>query len=234
MKCDEVRSLLTDFVLDEVSPHDGQSVRDHLDRCSACQHQEVEVRGMLRLLQRSEVIDEVPQRIRIAADPSLQPEARWLAAFWGNASRLVFAGGAMACLAVGLLGIFQARLSYAEGRIEVAFGPQPEIGPTPSLVQVTEYPMPASAGTQLTRQDVVNLITQSSQASEVRLQQNAQKLIQAVALKADERRATDLQDMAATFRYMQATQTNMWKEQIQSQQIVVALAQRTGMQLSNQ
>lgn len=189
---------------------------------------------MLGLLQRSEVIEAVPQRIRIAADPLLQPEVGRLAAFWGNASRLAFAGGAMACLAVGLLGIFQARLSYAEGRIEVAFGSQPESGTAPSFVQVTEDPMRSSLGTQLTREDVVNLITQSSQVSEVRLQQDAQKLIQAVALKADERRATDLQDMAATFRYMQANQTNMWKEQVQSQQIVVALAQRTGLQLSNQ
>jgi hypothetical protein len=38
--------------------------------------------------------------------------------------------------------------------------------------------------------------------------------------------------MAETFRYMQAAQTNMWKEQVQSQQIVAMLAQKNGVSLT--
>lgn len=244
MNCESVRLLLTEHLLGESAAGDPEPLRLHLAQCAACAQEEAELRATLGLLTRASSMEEVPQRIRIAADPAHSPGG-WLAAFWRNSGRLAFAGGALACLAVGLLGIFRASLSYDGSRFLIAFGGQPAAGVTapasplpeplsptdPSIVaQPVASPTPPATG--ISRDEAVKIVQAMLRENETRQEQSTQKMIQSVALKSDERRAEDLREMAESFRYMQAAQVNMWKEQVQSQQVVGALMQRAGMQFS--
>jgi hypothetical protein len=158
----------------------------------------------------------------------------WWAAFWNSAGRLAFSGGALACLAVGLLGVMNARLSYDEKGFQLAFGESPAVTTVATSLDRQPAPavIPAAATDTLSKQQVERLIAAALHASEQRQQSATSGLIRRASLETDARRAADVQQMAETFRYMQAAQTNMWKEQLQSQQIVAMLAQKSGVSLT--
>jgi anti-sigma factor RsiW len=237
--CEEIKPRLTDYALQEVGSAEGATIESHLASCAACRREMQEARAMLGLLQRSEMVEELPRSIRVAAQPAvgfaMDHQGRrhgWWAAMWNSAGRLAFAGGALACLAVGLMGIFQARLSYTADGFQIAFGSTPVAATAPQMVAAVPTVIPASTASQLSREEIESLIASAVQASALRQKNELSGLIQNVSLKADERRTTDLQQMSDMFRYMQATQTNLWKEQVQSQQIVAVLAQKNGVRLT--
>ena len=238
--CEEIKPLLTDYAMQEIGKADAESVHKHLGSCTGCRHELDETLAMFGLLQRAEVKEDIPRHIRVVAQPAagvVTNHAGWWSSLWNNAGRLAFAGGALACLAVGLLGIFQASVSYGAGGFQVAFGvPSPAAVATPETMaaspETAPVVMPVAAGNQLSKAEVEALIAQASQASELRQKGGISDLVRNASLAADERRSADLQQMAETFRYMQAAQTNMWKEQVQSQQIVAVLAQKNGLNLS--
>jgi hypothetical protein len=77
---------------------------------------------------------------------------------------------------------------------------------------------------------VIRLIAEAVAASEARQSASASRLVRAAAEEADVRRMSDRQELAESLRYFQAAQVNMWKQQVENQQVVSSLIQRAGLE----
>ena len=82
------------------------------------------------------------------------------------------------------------------------------------------------------RAEVVRLIAEAVAASEARQQVSSVNLMQAAVQQGDQQRTRDLQELSESFRYIQAAQTMMWKDQVQNQEVMGALARRAGLPLT--
>ncbi|MBI3895497.1 MAG: zf-HC2 domain-containing protein [Acidobacteria bacterium] len=224
MNCEQAKPLLTDYLLEEVPVEERAGIAQHLESCGACSGEIARLRQTLALVAQGEVSEEIPQRIRLVAEPrELMP--RW-AAFWQNSARLSFAAAGLLCLAIALLALFRTSVSYQEGKLAVAFGaPRGTMGQPVSSAAI----QPAASSGALDRAEVLRLVSAAIVASESRQQQQTAQLLQTVSQQAEQQRVNDLRELAESIRYFQATQTMMWKDQVQSQHLVSALMQQVGM-----
>ena len=214
MNCEQAKTSLPDYLLEEVSDAERLEIRQHVDGCEACAGEMARLKQTMTLLVRAEVPEEIPQRIRLVAEPV----SVW-AMFWRNSARLAFAGAGLACLAIGLLALSRANISYRNSGWEIAFGGRPTAVPVETV----------SAPVGLDRAEVARLIADAVAASEASQRANASKLLQAASQQAEQQRAQDLRELSEGFRYLQAAQTMMWKDQVQNQQVMGALARQVGL-----
>ena len=214
MDCEQAKTSLPDYLLEEVSDAERLEIRQHVDGCEACAGEMARLKQTMTLLARAEVPEEIPQRIRLVAEPV----SAW-AMFWRNSARLAFAGAGLACLAIGLLALSRANISYRNGGWEIAFGARPTAVPVETV----------SATVGPDRTEVARLIAEAVAASEATQRANATKLLQAVTEQAEQQRTQDLREFSEGFRYLQAAQTMMWKDQVQNQQVMGVLARQVGL-----
>jgi anti-sigma factor RsiW len=232
MTCDDIRPVLLDYVMEEVAPAERGEIAQHLETCSACSQEAGRFRQTLGTLTQGAAFEDVPQKIRIMAEPI----NAW-AAFWRNPARLAFAASALACMAIAFLALARATVTYDQGKFEIAFGAAATPAPSSATQSPAVAPLPESASvipasaSGLTREQVEELIAAAVVASETRQSSNAARLVQAAAQQADTNRLNDRIEMAESLRYFQAAQVNMWKQQVESQQVMTALVERTGMEL---
>lgn len=221
MNCEQAKTLLVDYLLEETPAEARAGIAQHLQSCSACSGEMVRLRQTLALVAQGEASEEIPQRIRLVTEPA----SRW-SAFWQSSARLSFATAGLLCLALALLALFRTTVSYQEGKLQVAFGVAPgTMGgqPVPAAVQ------PAANSGALNRAEVRRLVAEAITASEGGQQQRIAQLLKAVAQQAEQQRVSDLRELAESIRYFQTTQTIMWKDQVQNQHLVSALMQQVGM-----
>ena len=221
MTCEQAKTSLLDYLMEEVTAAERLEIRQHVDGCAACAGEMARLKQTMTLLVRAEVPEEIPQRIRLVAEPvSVWTE------FWRSGARLAFATAGLACLAVGLLAVSRASVSYDQGGWEIAFGSAaPTEGRSGAAVQVIETAATPGAPD---RAEVVRLIADAVAASEAKQQASSVNLVQ----QADQQRARDLQELSGSFRYIQAAQTMMWKDQVQNQEVMGALARQAGLPLT--
>lgn len=86
----------------------------------------------------------------------------------------------------------------------------------------------AAATGGLGREEIVRLVAEAVRASEARQQLGVNSLVQTVTEQAEQRRQRDLEELSEGFRYIQAAQTMMWKDQVQSQEVMGELARQVG------
>ncbi|MBI3933422.1 MAG: zf-HC2 domain-containing protein [Acidobacteria bacterium] len=244
MNCDEVRPVLLDYVMQEVPPQDRAGLALHLETCAACSEQAGKFRQTLGALAQGAAFEEVPQKIRIVAEPAGRA-AHWIAAFWRAPARLAFAGGALACLAIAILALARTTITYQQGNLEIAFGVAATAIQSPANQSPAAAPLPNSgifapvtAPEGLTRNEIEQLIAAAVAASEARQMADTTRIVQASAQQAETNRTNerdrDRRELAESFRYFQAAQVNMWKQQVESQQVMSALLQRTGVDVAPQ
>ena len=233
MTCDDIKPVLLDYVMEEVAPAERGEIARHLETCAACSQEAGRFRQTVGALAQAAAFEDVPQKIRIMAEPV----NAW-AAFWRNPARLAFATSGLACLAIALLALARTTVVYDQGKFEIAFGAAATPAPSPATQSPAVAPLPestsvipASAGSDLTRQQVEELIAAAIAASEARQSSNAARLVKAAEQQADTNRLNDRTTMAESLRYFQAAQVNMWKQQVENQQVMTALVERTGMEL---
>lgn len=221
MTCEQAKTSLLDYLMEEVTAAERLEIRQHVDGCAACAGEMACLKQTMTLLIRAEVPEEIPQRIRLVAEPV----SVWTQ-FWRSGARLAFASAGLACLAIGLLAVSRASITYDQGSWAIAFGSsaRTESG-SGAAVPVIE-----TAGTTGApdRAEVVRLIVEAVAASEARQQASSVNLVQ----QADQQRARDLQELSESFRYIQAAQTMMWKDQVQNQEVMGALARQAGLPLT--
>jgi hypothetical protein len=226
MECEQVRPLLLDYVMEEVTPQERAPIARHLETCAACSAEAGKFRQTLGALAQGAAFEDPPQKIRMVAEPS----SYWVA-FWRNPARLAFAGGALACVAVAILALASATISYQDGSLQIAFGAAAPPAQSPAAA-----PLPSAtalAGPFITRSEAAELIAEAVAASEARLSAESARLLQIAARQNEEDRLNDRRELAESLRYFQAAQVNMWKQQVENQQIVSALVQRTGLDASS-
>ena len=225
MNCEQARTTLSDYVMEEVTAAERLEIRRHVDSCAACAEELERLKQTLTLLARAEVPEEVPQRIRLVAEPV----SLW-AQFWRNGARLAFAGAGLACLAIGLLAVSQASITVGGGSWQLAFGAarpvatEQTISPVGAAVVET-----AAASGALDREEIVRLVAEAVRASEARQQGSVSSLVQTITEQAEQQRQRDLAELSEGFRYIQAAQTMMWKDQVQNQEVMGALARQVGL-----
>lgn len=217
MTCEQAKTSLLDYLLEEVTAAERLEIRQHVDGCAACAGEMARLQQTMTLLVRAEVPEEIPQRIRLVAEPV----SVWTQ-FWRSGARLAFATAGLACLAIGLLALSQASISYDQGSWELAFGSAARATSGVPVVETT-----ATAGA-LDRAEIARLIAEAVAASEARLHGSTANLAQA----AEQQRARDMQELSESFRYIQAAQTMMWKDQVQNQEVMGALARQAGLPLT--
>ena len=221
MTCEQAKTSLLDYLMEEVTAAERLEIRQHADGCTACASEMARLKQTMTLLVRAEVPEEIPQRIRLVAEPV----SLWTQ-FWRSGARLAFATAGLACLAVGLLALSQASITYDQGSWAIAFGSAaPTEGRSGATAPVIET---AGAPGALDRAEVVRLIVEAVAASEAKQQASSVNLVQ----QADQQRARDLQELSGSFRYIQAAQTMMWKDQVQNQEVMGALARQAGLPLT--
>lgn len=221
MNCEQTKPLLVDYLLEETPAEERAGIARHLENCSACSGEMARLQQTLALVAQGEASEEIPQRIRLVAEPA----SRW-SAFWQSGAQLSFATAGLVCLAFALLALFRTTVSYQEGKLQVAFGVAPgTMGGqlVPAAVQ------PAANSGALDRTEVRRLVAEAITASEGGQQQRTAQLLMAVAQQAEQQRVSDLRELAESIRYFQTTQTMMWKDQVQNQHLVSALMQQVGM-----
>ncbi len=222
MNCEKVRPLLLDYVLDEASAEIRAEVDAHVEQCAACSIEVGNFQQTLGHLKSDSHFSEIPQGIRLVAEPP----NRWVA-FWSNPARLVFAASAFACLAIALLAFFQTNLSYEDGHLELAFG-----GFTRSqMAAIAEFPasIPAASDTALGREEVIHLVAEAITASEVHQQHEAERLVQTVSEQIMQQRLQDRREFAESLRYFEAGRVTMWKQQVQNQQYMSKLIEQSSL-----
>ncbi len=221
MNCEQARTMLSDYVMEEVSAVERLEIRQHAYGCATCAEELERLQQTMTLLARAEVPEEVPRRIRLVAEPVSPWDA-----FWRSGARLAFAGAGLACLAVGLLAVSQAHITVGAGSWEIAFGAAAD-----SRNEVPTTPVAAAAVPRdgLGREEIVRLVEEAVRASEARQQLTVTSLVQAATEQAEQQRLQDMEELSESFRYIQAAQTMMWKDQIQGQEVMGALARQVGL-----
>lgn len=229
MNCDDVRPMLLEYVMEEAPAQGRGEIARHLETCAACSEEAGKLRQTLGTLAQGAAFEEVPQKIRIVAEPA----DRWMA-FWRNPARLAFAASGVGCIAIALLALAHTTVRSQNGDFEIAFGAAapvmqyPAAAPLPDKTNVAPAAYPA-----LSREEVVKLIAEAVAESEARQSAGTARIVNASLEQAEAKRASDRdsdrREMAESFRYFQAAQVNMWKQQIESQQVMSALVQRTGL-----
>ena len=221
MDCHQVKPALLDYLFEETSAEERKEVERHLQDCGVCSQEMAELQQTMGLLVRSNRSEDIPRRIRLVAESA----GSWVA-FWRNPARLAFASAGLLCLAIAMLALSRATVSYQKGSFQIAFG-VPAGAPSESRVPVT---MPvASVARPLDRAQVSDMISEAIAASHVELQRQSGLLARDVSRQMEERWQRDLQEMAASLRYFQSAQTMMWKEQLQNQQLVSTLMHQAGL-----
>jgi hypothetical protein len=226
MNCEQVRPVLFDYIMQEVPAAERAGIAQHLETCAACSQEAGKFRQTVATLAQGAAFEDVPQKIRIVAEPA----DRW-AAFWRNPARLAFAGGALGCVAIALLALANTTITYSQGNFEIAFG----AAATSVVSQATQSPAaaplslsPVSLSSGLTREQVEQLIAAAVAASEARQSSDTARVVKASAAQAETNRMNDRRELAESFRYVQAAQVTMWKQQVEDQQSVSALLHQTG------
>ncbi|MCH8268181.1 MAG: hypothetical protein IH846_11740 [Acidobacteria bacterium] len=220
MNCEQAKLVLVEYLLEEASGKDREEIGRHLQDCGVCAEEFAQLKQTMALLVRGEASEEIPKRIAVVAEPV----SRW-GAFWPAGARLALAGGGLLCIAIALLALFRTTVSYEEGNFQIAFG----VPAAATSAENSSNIAPAVAGSRaLSRAEVRELIAEAVAASETRQQNNATLLVETAAQQTEQRRRRDLREMAASFRYFQAAQTMMWKEQVQSQYMMGALVRQVG------
>jgi hypothetical protein len=236
MNCDDVRPALLDYVMEEVPPQDCAAISRHLETCTACSEEVGEIRQTVGVLAAGGAYEDVPQRIRVVTEP-----ASWWLAFWRNPARLAFAGGAAACLAIAILALARTTVRYENGDFEIAFGAaaslqSPAAVPLPQVASEGGEFATVGASESLTRREALALIAEAVAASEARQTDGAARIIEAslnsFEQEAEANRMEDRRELAESFRYVQAAQVNMWKQQVENQQMVSALVHRAGVEIA--
>jgi hypothetical protein len=212
-----------DYLLEEVPAESCAGIQRHLEQCAACSEEVGKLRQTLGLLSQAGTMEEVPQRIRLVAEPA----NRWLA-FWRNPARVAFAAAGLACIGIALLALFRTTVLVGNAGVQIAFGVVPQM---PTLAVETAPTQAAAMHTPVSREEIARLISEAVARSEARQQTEARLLVENVSQQAEEQRARDWRDMAESLRPLQAAQVSMWKQQVQSQQYVSQLIQQTGLQL---
>lgn len=220
MNCEQAKLVLVEYLLEEASGKDREEIGRHLQDCGVCAEEFAQLKQTMALLVRGEASEEIPKRIAVVAEPV----SRW-GAFWPAGARLALAGGGLLCIAIALLALFRTTVSYEEGNFQIAFG----VPAAATSAENSSNIAPAVAGSRaLSRAEVRELIAEAVAASETRQQNNATLLVETAAQQTEQQRRRDLREMAASFRYFQAAQTMMWKEQVQSQYMMGALVRQVG------
>ena len=222
MNCEQAIVSLLEYLLEEVSDAERLEIRQHVDGCEACAGEMARLKQTMTLLVRAEVPEEIPQRIRLVAEP-----VSYWALFWRSGARLAFAGAGLACLAIGLLALSRASITQNQGSWEIAFGGRPAAPVVPIVGQTVGTPTNLDRAHD--RAEVVRLIAEAVTASEARQQASSAKLIQSVSQQVEQQRLQDLRELSQGVRYLQAAQTMMWKDQVQNQQVMGALARQVGL-----
>ena len=221
MNCEQARTTLSDYVMEEVTAAEKLEIRQHVEGCAACAEELERLQQTMTLLARAEVPEEIPQRIRLATEPvSLWTE------FWRNGARLAFAGAGLACLAIGLLAVSQARITVGGGNWQIAFGAAARAA---AQEQTAAPVLNAATAAVLDREEIARLVAEAVRASEARQQLSVSSLVQMVTEQAEQQRLRDLEELSEGFRYIQAAQTMMWKDQVESQEVMGALARQAGL-----
>jgi hypothetical protein len=81
----------------------------------------------------------------------------------------------------------------------------------------------------LDREELTRLVAEAVKASEARQQLSVNSLVRTVTEQAEQQRRQDLEEFSEGFRYIQAAQTMMWKDQVQSQEVMGELARQVGL-----
>ena len=231
MNCDEVRPVLLDYVMEESPARDREAIAKHLETCAACSEEAGKFRQTLGALAAGAAFEDVPQKIRLVAEP-----ANWWTAFWLNPARLALAASGVACIAIALLALAHTTVSFQQGNFEIAFGaaatPKVSSVTTPAAAPVS---FTSAAGEQsITRAEAERLIAAAVAASEARQSTEAARLVKTASAQAETNRLSDRRELAESFRYVQAAQVNMWKQQVENQQYMTTLAERAGMDVAPQ
>ena len=224
MNCEQIKPALMEYLLEESSAEERKEMARHLQSCDNCSQEMAELKQTMALLVRGEASEEIPRRIRLAAEPTRVPTGRW-GAFWRYPAGMAFAGAGLLCLAVALLALFRTTISYQNGNFQIAFGAPavssgaPAVGATPA----------AAAAHPLDRDQVLQLIADAMAAGQAEQQRKSVLLAKDVTQQMEQRWQRDLREMAGNLHIFQASQTMMWKEQVQNQQLVSTLIQRNGL-----
>jgi putative zinc finger protein len=224
MNCEQVKPALIDFLLEEISSTDHNEIETHLISCAACSLEMNDLKETLTLVKKSEASEEIPRRIRMVAEPA----ASW-AAFWLNPARLAFAASALFSLTIILVAVFGTTFSYQNGNFQIAFGSKANVRSAPSASIAT-----VTAGHPLDRAEVYSMISDAMATIEAERQRQSEQMAKNVSAQMQQRWQHDLTEMAASMRYFQEAQTVLLKGQVQNQQLVSTLMQRTGYTLPAQ
>src|SRR5262249_20212421 len=117
MNCEQIQPMLLEYVMEEAPATARAEIAGHLENCAECSEEAGRMRQTITALSANASFEEIPQKIRVAAEPA----SAWVA-FWRNPARLAFGAAGLACIAIALLALAHASVSYQSGNFEIAFG----------------------------------------------------------------------------------------------------------------
>jgi len=183
MRCEEWGDVLTDWVLDELSPSLAEELKRHLEQCPECAGRALRLRGVRQALTGSLTDRDLPAHILFL--PETRQKA--FAGFW---TALFRSAAYSAVAAVIFLAVVSLSFQHGGTRLFARPGLQPA----------------------LTRAEVQELVDHAV-ARQATLQNDAnQAATQAVAASLRQEHSVELARLARQLQYLEMAQNTVWKE----------------------
>jgi Putative zinc-finger len=202
MNCERSRELFADYLGEELARGEAQQLQLHLKTCQGCRQELALLAGTKATLKQALPEVAMPQHLSFNFSKP-QPQG-WV--HWFRQPRYATLAAATACFVICLasLALFRTQLEMKNGDFRISFGDRP--GATTTAPK--EQNLPAGA----TREEVQAAIQQAVQHfqedQESRMQQELRKL----KLEVDANRHTDMKQVVRGFKFLEETQSLVWKE----------------------
>jgi anti-sigma factor RsiW len=221
--CERIRPTLLDYLMEETSTEERAAVEHHLASCSDCSRELGELRQTVTLVRRAEIQEAIPRPIRLVSEPT----SGWMA-FWRNPARLGFAAAGLMCVAIAMLAAFSTTVAYQNGNFQIAFGAPAVSSVAPISGKRLDVVAPASSAvSSLNEAQVKEMIASAIALSDATQRERSEIAMKTSTAQMEQRWRKDLSEVGESMRYFQAAQNVLWKGQVENQQLVSSLVQRS-------
>jgi len=216
VNCEESRHLLLDYLGNELEHSSAAELRRHLNICSSCRQEFAALSKVQATMAAGWPDEEIPQNLVFRQEQVTLPRVGWWKRVAFTSKEITVLGMAatvMICLSLWILS--QARMEFAKDSVQISFG----------TVKEPAHDRPSSfASDEAAKKELQNQIEQAM--FKLHQEQTAQLQQSLLKLRADveANRKMDMSQIARGLKYLEETQSVVWKEAVQNSSNLDTLA----------
>lgn len=204
MNCERSHELFADYLGEELARGEAHELQLHLKTCQGCR-QELALLGSTKATLKW-ALPEVAMPQHLSFNFSKPQPQGWFQ--WLRQPRYATLAAATACfvICVASLALFRTQLEMRNGDFRISFG-EPRWSTT-SVPEQRNLSFPASVTREEVQAGIQQVVQRLQEDQDSRLQQELRKL----QLEVEANRNNDMKRVARGFKYLEETQSLVWKE----------------------